>query len=316
MKRKFAIASTILSLILCVITLLLWGDDEDKAREKQQAIDKVKTAYKKLIENRSLEYYVVQVSTPELDLLEKDLIKSGEVIIGGKALTAPYDVRCGHKAITINGISVVPSCGCVGDMKRYKFTEAGQKESKVAQLISDKVDVLYKELGDYDLVIPKLAAYAKTFGLVKEVRVEGNTVIVVFIPQKQGARPNEVGYICRKMRPGLSEEERKKFRTEVLLKEYHKICKWLKGGGCVFVSIKGDIKFERGGLVQKIDGIIDKEYDLDTKLRDCKTTLEATTSCFKNSITIEEAAAVLANWRRKLQKEPKDIETPDKTKSK
>ncbi|HNQ22512.1 MAG TPA: hypothetical protein PKK06_05400 [Phycisphaerae bacterium] len=301
MKTGHLVGMMLALLALAVETPPLLADGGAGPQEKQDAIAAVKARHSEEIRGRRLEYYVVQVFTPTIAPVERRVIDSGAVIVGGALLRQPYEVVYGREGLTVNGIAVEPRCRYAGEIERCRVGAGLQARSDVARLIAEKKASLYEEFGDYSLVIPELAAYAREFELVQSVQVEDTKVKVVFVSESAGGEPIEVGYLCRETRPGRPPEEGEGLRTL-----YARIGEWLSSGGCVFVPARGSIGFEDGELAAKIEQAMGAGCKPETKLGDCATGIEAVRACFREPIGWEEAAAIIMNWGRDLEKEKQE----------
>lgn len=282
------------ALVLLVgLPLSTWAAGEGTREEKQLAVDRILAAYDEAIDQRTLAQYVAQEYSPEIGILASRTIERGEMILGGRAVAAPYEISFGRAGITVNGLGIVPRFRIAGTNGQLGITAHIRETSEVAELIAKRKDELLTELGDCALVIPELAVYARSFDLVSEVVVEGSTAKVTFL-QEEGETTQEVGYVCRETQRAEGDKE----EADALRAEYSRICDWLEAGNCVFVPVTGAIRFEEAGLVDRLDTAVGGGANLETRLHQNATTLAGIADCFGTPATKEDAALVLANWRR------------------
>ena len=268
------------------------ADENDPREAKIQAIQRIRDTRDNLAQKRTMAYYVAEERVLKEKAEATAVVKVGGVIMAGRFIAPPYEIRKGTDFITINEVAVEPRFKISGELNGKSLPDKNQTEAEVAtaELIAQKRIALYEETGNYILVIPRLVSYAKSLGSVQDVRVKEGLVTVTF--GSNGAT-SEVGYICREMRKPSSTSVTNSFDQE-----YRDICSWLRDGKCVFVPLKGMPRLESPTLAKKLNVLLKTNVAPDSTPKQSEHEIALVSECFTTPITAEDAAVVTANWHR------------------
>ncbi len=279
-------------LSLCLLTCygLSLAQEGKTEGSRTQAIQNIRKRIDDSTKKRTLEYYIAQERVPKGDSKETVSINTGSVILAGRILPPPYQVRLGKDFIAINDVAVEPRFAISGEMHYEDMATNVQVVVMAAELIAQKKRDLYKQTGNYALVIPQLIAYAKSLDSVQEVRNNGNMVTVSFVAN---GVTNEVGYLCREMRrPKMGAT------ASLLDQEYLDICSWLREGKCVFVPMKDPPRPEVPSVVNAIRVLLDKKPNPKATRQELERDVGLVSKCFTPPISEDDATVIIANWHR------------------